>query len=122
MRINKRIRKLRIKNNIKLEVLSKGIVSASHLSNIEAGRDLPSEDILNHLARKFEVPSRYLVQYDSSDNILISLLEQFESELLTNFEEASYYYFKIKKNYPYINSVYHEAKFFILESCYLLIQ
>ncbi|MFD2043103.1 tetratricopeptide repeat protein [Ornithinibacillus salinisoli] len=120
MQINNRISKLRKKNNIKLEILAKGIVSTSHLSNIESGKYEASLDILELLAMKFQVPDTYLVEHNTIDENLEHILLQFETSIMTNDSKSSTIYQQLKDNYPYINSIFQETKYYILLACYQL--
>lgn len=56
MFISNRLKKLREAKNMDRHEMAKGIVSYSHLCNIEAGRFEPSKEILIAMARKLKVP------------------------------------------------------------------
>ncbi|MEI2664025.1 helix-turn-helix domain-containing protein [Rossellomorea sp. LJF3] len=60
MHVGKRIKHLRIVKGMSLKELGKGIVSPTHLSNVENGRYIPSDDIIMELATKLDCDIHYL--------------------------------------------------------------
>lgn len=117
MIIGKRIRYLRQKNNYKLENLCKGIISNTHLSNIEAGRFIPSKDILILLSRKFKVVENYLVDFDTLDKGVESLIDKLELSILYNNNDVEELIHGIDKTC--LSNVTQELKFKLLQFSYL---
>src|SRR5699024_1425678 len=102
--------------------LAEGIVSYSHLSNLEVGRYNLSNDILECFSTKLEVPETYLTGYNSFSYNLHEKLVKFETHIRNElFDESRAVLCEIKENYPFINSVYQESHFFIL-CCYYYIE
>ncbi|WP_420167139.1 helix-turn-helix domain-containing protein [Caldalkalibacillus thermarum] len=52
------------------EWVAKGIVSRSHYSNIENGRYMPAPDVLELIAKKLNVPDKYLIEHNVPDRKL----------------------------------------------------
>ncbi|WP_170006362.1 helix-turn-helix transcriptional regulator [Bacillus fonticola] len=67
MHIGKRISYYRKRDQLSLQELSKGIISATHLSNIELGRFQPSEETLLLLAERLHLPSDYVLRHYQRD-------------------------------------------------------
>jgi HTH-type transcriptional regulator, quorum sensing regulator NprR len=116
--IGNRIKYLRQKKNLSLEVLAKGIVSLSHLSNIEAGRYIPSEEILNPLAKSLKVPQPYLTGFTQKDSKLETLLNNLSYKIHTNLEKANEILDEISTSYEFINSPLQEYYYLALKSLY----
>ncbi|WEG19287.1 helix-turn-helix transcriptional regulator (plasmid) [Alkalihalophilus pseudofirmus] len=118
MRIGYRISKLRKQKGLSQAELANGIISRTHLSNIEANRFICPIDILLLLSAKLEVPNSYLIENSKNDEILDGLLESFykvleehnsdkTSEIINLFNE-------IQRNFPYISSMQQEFHFKLL--------
>jgi transcriptional regulator with XRE-family HTH domain/Tfp pilus assembly protein PilF len=120
LNIGRRIAKIRRVKNIPQESICKGVVSRSHLSNIESGRYEPAEDILHILADRLGVPNDYLLKSDEVDEDLEQLLASLRKQLNVDVVKAEEILHQIKDKYPFIHSVYQEAYFFLLESCYYI--
>jgi HTH-type transcriptional regulator, quorum sensing regulator NprR len=116
--IGNRIKYLRQKKNLSLEVLAKGIVSLSHLSNIEAGRYIPSEEILSPLAKSLKVPQPYLTGFTQKDSKLETLLNNLSYKIHTDLEEANEILDEISTSYEFINSPLQEYYYLALKSLY----
>ncbi|KGP90672.1 XRE family transcriptional regulator [Pontibacillus chungwhensis BH030062] len=71
MHIGRRIKYVRQLRGLSQSELSVGVVSATHLSNIESGKYVPSKDILVLFADKLEVDEDYLLEYEYMDQALI---------------------------------------------------
>ncbi len=120
MHISNRLKKIRKLRKIERNDLAKGIVSYSHLSNIETGRFEPSSDILIALAQKLNVPSDYLVRTSEKDMSLEKLLLELKSSIDNlDLERAVEIISDIHSRVPYINSIYQETFFELLEGYYL---
>jgi transcriptional regulator with XRE-family HTH domain/Tfp pilus assembly protein PilF len=120
LNIGRRIAKIRKIKNIPQESICKGVVSRSHLSNLESGRHEPAEDILIILSERLGVPQDYLLKYDEVDEELESILANFKKYMDEDLEKASDLLQNIWDKYPFIHSVYQEAYFYLLESCYYI--
>jgi transcriptional regulator with XRE-family HTH domain len=120
LNIGKRIAKIRKIKNIPQELVCKGIVSRSHLSNIESGRYKPAEDILLILSDRLGVPKDYLLKNDQVDKELEQLLSSLKKQLTIDLAKADEILEQIKDKHPLIYSVYQEAYFFLLECCYYI--
>ncbi|OEF99258.1 hypothetical protein BHF71_09265 [Vulcanibacillus modesticaldus] len=114
-----RIKKLRETLNMSKEEIAKGVVSYSHYCNIEAGRFVPSQDILFALEKKLKVPKYYLVHYYKKDNELeqqlLTLKVKLDNLLL---EDAKGVLNNINQTYFLIQSIYQETFYYLLESYY----
>ncbi|MFA9558540.1 tetratricopeptide repeat protein [Evansella sp. AB-rgal1] len=120
MHIGNRLKRLRFLKGISQLHICKGIVSPSHYSNIESGRYDASNDILNTIAERLDVPTNYLLCLSKSDDELSVLLEQFEQLLFTDIQKAKAFYEEQKDNFDYISSMELELKFLLLYCFYLL--
>jgi transcriptional regulator with XRE-family HTH domain len=120
LNIGRRIAKIRKVKNIPQEFVCKGIVSRSHLSNIESGRYEPAEDILLILSDRLGIPKDYLLKSYEIDEDLEQLLASLKKQLNVDVAKAEDILHQIKDKYPFIYSVYQEAYFFLLESCYYI--
>ncbi|MDH5163950.1 helix-turn-helix transcriptional regulator [Heyndrickxia oleronia] len=119
MHIGKRIKYLRQKNNLTLELLGKGIVSSTHLSNLESGRFTPSKDILKMLSEKLGEEEDYLLLLDEYDENLAESIEKLEVSILYNLSETKEIISKIERR-KYIFHIQQEVQFYLLKACYLL--
>lgn len=120
MDIGKRIAKIRKAKNMSQDTICKGVISRSHLSNIESGRYEPVDDILVILAEKLNVPKEYLVSYSTANDDLEKLLSSLKEKIDLDLIKAGDILENIYRNYPLINSLNQEAYFFLLECCYYL--
>jgi HTH-type transcriptional regulator, quorum sensing regulator NprR len=116
--IGNRIKYLRQKNNLSLEVLAKGIVSLSHLSNIEAGRYIASEEILSPLTKSLKVPQPSLTGFTQKDSKLETLLNKLSYKIHTNLEETNEILDEISTSYEFINSPILEYYYLAMKSLY----
>lgn len=71
MHIGRRIKYVRQLRGLSQSELSVGVVSSTHLSNIESGKYVPSQDILVLFADKLEVDKDYLCEYEKHDQAFI---------------------------------------------------
>lgn len=117
MNLANRLKKIRISRNFDRASLAKGILSYSHLSNIELGRFEPSEEILIALAKRLKVNEDYLLKFKEKDS-------EFEEQLIllktaidaNDLNQAEIIIRNIKKDFSLITSVYQETFFYLLES------
>lgn len=117
MHLGKRIYYLRKIKGLSQEQLSKGIVSPSHLSNIECGRYEPLSDIISLLATRLDVEKEYLLRTKEVDEELNIYLNQFEKFLYDfDYNQANVVYKVINSKYPFINSIEQEFHFILLET------
>ena len=118
MELSSRIKLLREGLGMDKHQLAKGVVSYSHLCNIESGRHIPSEDILIALAHKLKVPENYLLKYAEKDHTLDELLIAFKQSIDSlEHNKAKELLDSIHQSYPVIYSTYQETFFYILK-CY----
>ncbi len=115
MHIGKRIRYIRMKNNLSQENVAKGIVSVSHLSNLESGRYSASEDTIRYLAKKLNVPTNYLLDWYTSDKHLEKLLSNLFVTILTDINQASTVLTSFQEP---INSIHQEWTYYYLRCSY----
>ncbi|MGD9677587.1 MAG: helix-turn-helix domain-containing protein [Vulcanibacillus sp.] len=121
MHIGNRIKKIRESVGISRKEFARGIVSYSHLCNIEDGNYNASEDIMIAIAEKLNVSADYLIKYNTIDYNLENLLMYFKSELdQLNIKDAETILKTIRNDYPYITSISQETFLFLLESYYYL--
>ena len=120
MHIGKRIQKIREKQKMSQTELAKGILSNSHLSNIESGRYVPQDDMLCTLAERFNLPSDYFMAHSRKDGQLDQLLTLFQKAIRESAQDATEIHKTINARYLYINDIYQETMFFLLEACYYL--
>jgi HTH-type transcriptional regulator, quorum sensing regulator NprR len=118
--IGNRIKYLREKKNLTLDSVSKGIISSSHLSNIENGRHLPPLDVLMALAKKLSVPEYYLVKHQNTSYNLEKLLKEAAYFIHRDLEKTKSILEIISDSDPYISSTYQEFFYCILRCLYLL--
>lgn len=122
MYIGNRIKKSRNLLDINRKDFAKGIVSYSHLCNIESGNYAPSKEILIAVAKKLNVPSEYLLNCNSIDYDLENLLFSLKNKLdLLDISNAETTLITIEKDYPYISSITQEIFFYLLKSYYYLL-
>ncbi|MRG87918.1 helix-turn-helix transcriptional regulator [Salinibacillus xinjiangensis] len=118
MHIGKRIIILRKEYGMKQSEISKGIISTTHLSNIEKGRYKPPEDVLQLIAKKLKVPSRYLVNYEEYKKEYEDILEKLLELVILNPIKAQNYINQIEseKFFPF-QSLELELQYLLLKSC-----
>lgn len=115
MHIGKRIRYIRMKNNLSQEKLAKGIVSVSHLSNLESGRYSASEDTIRFLAKKLKVNDSYLLDCFTPDKRLDEQLYKLFVTILTDVTNTQKILALILEP---INCIYQEWTYFYLKCSY----
>ncbi|MFX0561471.1 helix-turn-helix domain-containing protein, partial [Tepidibacillus infernus] len=81
MHIGNRIKKLRESLGIKRKDFASGVISYSHLSNIEVGKNGASEEILIAIEKKLNVPKEYLTRYKDIDHDLETKLSSLKANL-----------------------------------------
>lgn len=119
MHLSNRIKKLREAAGIEREDLADGIVSYSHLSNIESGRFIPSHEILIALAEKLNVPKEYFLKHKEKDQQLEGLLNLLKKNIdLSNLKDAETVINRIQLEYPLIQSIEQETFFYLLKTYY----
>ncbi|QST00869.1 helix-turn-helix transcriptional regulator [Pontibacillus sp. ALD_SL1] len=82
MHIGRRIKYVRQLRGLSQNELSVGVVSATHLSNIESGKYVPSKDILVLFADKLEVDEAYLLEYEYMDTALIDQIIELKDAVI----------------------------------------
>jgi transcriptional regulator with XRE-family HTH domain len=106
MLLGQRIARIRRQKNIPQKTLAKGIVSQSHLSNVESGRFTPHTEILTCLATHLKVPKSYLIDTEQENQQLASYLICLTNALKkSNVIYASKLIETIETQYEYINSL-----------------
>ncbi len=115
MFLGKRILYLRKKRGLTQDQLSKGIISSTHLSNIECGRFDLKLDIIPLLAKKLNVELDYLVKVKEVDAILSDSLILLEEYLHSKLIQAQILYEQIISEYPFIYCLEQEFYFTLLE-------
>ncbi|MCU9611967.1 helix-turn-helix transcriptional regulator [Caldibacillus lycopersici] len=120
MHIGKRLLFLRKKNGLSLEQAAVGIVSPTHLSNIENGRYYPNGDILKLLAKKYKVSENYLVSFDRKDTTLDEPLHELLYLLISNNMERSKEIIEALEKENPIPNVIQEISFYILKIAFLI--
>jgi len=117
MNLANRLKKIRISQKMDRVTLAKGILSYSHLSNIELGRYEPSEEMLIALAKRLKVDEGYLLKYKEKDSQFEELLILLKALVDTNdLNQAESIIKNIIKDYPVIFSIYQETFFYLLIS------
>jgi len=119
LRIGKRLSYLRKKVGLSLDQAGAGILSSTHLSNIENGRFYPSEDILILLARKYDVPEDYLLWYEKRDASIDQPLRELLYLIFTDLKKAKEIVDSIDQK-GYISNIEQETLFIILKTCFLI--
>ena len=120
MHIGKRLLYLRKKNSLSLEQAAQGIVSSTHLSNIENGRFQPSEEILQLLAKKYNVPEKYLLAYDKKDPQIDQPLKEVLFFLITDKTAEAEVRLKKVREKGFIPHLEQELEYNILHTCMLV--
>ena len=120
MHIGKRLLYLRKKNSLSLEQAAQGIVSSTHLSNIENGRFQPSEEILQLLAKKYKVPEKYLLAYDKKDPQIDQPLKEVLFFLITDKTAEAETRLKKVREKGFIPHLEQELEYNILHTCMLV--
>ncbi|MBO8155736.1 MAG: helix-turn-helix transcriptional regulator [Bacillaceae bacterium] len=121
MHIGKRISILRHEKGFSQTELSKGIISPTHLSNIEAGRYLPSKDILELFAKKLGVKKEYLTDYEDLDQELYNELIAWKENIILDIDQAKQQLEKLHENYEFpIHNIYLECLYYLLLGSYYL--
>lgn len=82
MNIGRRIKYVRQLRGLSQSELSVGVVSATHLSNIESGKYVPSKDILVLFAERLGVEEDYLFNYDQKDQTIIDLIVELKGAVI----------------------------------------
>ncbi|MEI3612120.1 helix-turn-helix transcriptional regulator [Pseudogracilibacillus sp. SO30301A] len=115
MHLGKKLRYLRLKNNLSQEKLAKGIVSVSHLSNLESGRYSASEETIRFLAKRLKVSERYLSGSLTPDKNLDKQLSKLFVTILTDVTNTPKILEPILEP---INCIYQEWTYFYLTCSY----
>jgi len=120
LHIGKRLLYLRKKNSLSLEQAAQGIVSSTHLSNIENGRFQPSDEILQLLAKKYKVPEKYLLAYDKKDPQIDQPLKEVLFFLITDKTAEAETRLKKVREKGFIPHLEQELEYNILHTCMLV--
>jgi len=120
LHIGKRLLYLRKKNSLSLEQAAQGIVSSTHLSNIENGRFQPSDEILQLLAKKYNVPEKYLLAYDKKDPQIDQPLKEVLFFLITDKTAEAETRLKKVREKGFIPHLEQELEYNILHTCMLV--
>lgn len=83
-----RIRMIRKQTGINQQELAKGILSVSHLSNLEANRYNASTEIIELLAKKSHVSPSYFINYAKEEPLLKERLIYLKREILLSPAKA----------------------------------
>ena len=112
MRLGNRIKIIREQKGISGADFCHGIVSPSHLSNIENNRYKPSYDTILLMADRLEVPRDYFLKIDEEDYELTILLSDLEN-LLENGETKRVTHFlnENASRFNFISSLKQEFQF-----------
>lgn len=116
MIVGKRIKKLRNSQNVSRQDFCQGIVSLSHLSNIENGRYLPSEDILICIANRAGVPKEYLLNPYMKQAELEVKLSELYSIMEVDVDECLRKIESYEKENPCIFSYHLEIEFYLIKA------
>lgn len=108
---------LRKKNNLSLEQAAHGIISSTHLSNIENGRYYPSEEILKLLSKRYNISEDYLLHFDKKDSDLNHQLNELFNHMITNNFLAAQNLIDQIAEKKYINHIEQELIFETLKIC-----
>jgi transcriptional regulator with XRE-family HTH domain len=113
--VGRRIKRIRTKNGLKQSEVYRGIVSASHYSNIENDRYSPSNETLRLIGDKLLVPHSYLLEIHK-DNIELNVLLHTFANLINNGkpEEIAVFLETHKDVFEFIPSIKQEAYFNLL--------
>lgn len=121
MHIGKRISILRHEKGFSQTELSKGIISPTHLSNIEAGRYQPSKDILELFAKKLDVKAEYLTDYEDLDQELYNELIAWKENIILDIDQAKQQLNKLHENFEFpIQNIYLECLYNLLLGSFYL--
>ena len=115
MHIGSRIRRLRESRSLTQKEASSGIISTSHYSNIESGRFVPSNDVLELLADRLDVPISYFQRIYEDDPRLQSILTEYEELLSSDMKSIPKFIDKHQSQFEYISSIHQEIKFHLLK-------
>lgn len=115
MHIGKRLRYIRVKNNLSQEKLARGIISISHLSNLESGRYSASEETIRFLAKKLKVKESYLLDCFTPDKNLEDQLSKLFITILTDVSNTPKILEPIREP---INCIYQEWTYYYLTCSY----
>ncbi|MDG5786021.1 helix-turn-helix transcriptional regulator [Evansella sp. AB-P1] len=113
----KRMRKLRGLSQVKV---CKGIVSPSHYSNIESGRYDASNDILELIGERLQVPTNYLIDIHEQPNAMDLLIRRFEDLVKTDLKMAKQFLEENEKEFDYIPSIHQEMEYLLIRCLYEL--
>lgn len=116
MRIGNRLKYLRTLKKLSLAELGKGIVSPTHLSNIENGRFNPSDDILSSISGKLKVELSYLTNHDKFDPVIQKSLDELLNSLIINSVESKLIIDILSETV--INNILQETIYLMLVTCY----
>ena len=92
MHIGSRIRRLRESRSLTQKEASSGIISTSHYSNIESGRFEPSNDVLELLADRLDVPICYFQRIYEDDAASPKNITEYEELLSSDMKGNSRVY------------------------------
>jgi len=121
LHIGNRIKIIRESLGIERKELCAEIVSYSHLSNIEAGKYVGSEDILIAIADRLKVNRDYFLKYNIDDPKMNVLLKQLKTMLDSDkIAEAEELVKQIENQYDPIYSLRQEFLFILLKIYTLL--
>lgn len=121
MNLGKRIKNVRETKGLRQEDVFTGIVSNSHYSNIESGRYNASQETINLIARRLDVPKYYFTSIGINCDETQSLLEKYEVLVLTgDTEKTSSFLVNNKDKLEYIPSINQEAYYRLLIFLHLI--
>ncbi|SDY05459.1 DNA-binding transcriptional regulator, XRE-family HTH domain [Evansella caseinilytica] len=114
MHIGNRLKRLRNLRGISQSNICRKIVSPSHYSNIESGRYEPSEYILKEIAKRLQVPTKYLFEIHDDCPEIAELLNRYDDLLNHDVTKADDFHQKHRQKFEYIPSLHQEVQYLLL--------
>ncbi|WP_079477627.1 helix-turn-helix domain-containing protein [Halobacillus salinus] len=116
MKLANRLKKMRNLKGMTRDEVASGILSKSHLSNVEGGRYEPSEEVLFSLADRLSVPYEYLTEFEDDNKEIKSKLENIEKLMVSESSSFTDEINSFEKDHPYIFNYTDEIRFFVLKA------
>ncbi|MEQ6378010.1 tetratricopeptide repeat protein [Bacillaceae bacterium S4-13-56] len=122
MHVGRRLAAIRGERGLSQEEMARDFISRGHYSNIESGRYVISEQFVEVLSDKLNIPKDYLVNVDQENDYLNELLDEMEYCLqVKDFAEAKWKIDAINDIFPFINSLKQEFRYFLLLVIYFIL-
>jgi HTH-type transcriptional regulator, quorum sensing regulator NprR len=118
LHVGHRLKYIRASKGLSLSKMGIGIVSSTHLSNIENGRYKPSDEMLIALAEKLDMKVQYFLNHEKFDSNIQSLLEKLLDNLILQSSDLDEIIKRIS-NFK-ISNVQQEAMYLMLLAIYKL--